>query len=48
MAELNVRNVDNEQKQKAMYVLKCKGKDLSSEVRNLIEKLAKDFDKMKK
>lgn len=48
MAELNVRNVDKIAKQKAIYVLKCKGKDLSSEVRKLVDQLAKEFDEMKK
>jgi antitoxin component of RelBE/YafQ-DinJ toxin-antitoxin module len=47
MAEVNVRNVDNLTKQRAIYVCKCKGSDLSTEVRKLVEQIAKDFDKVK-
>jgi len=41
-----VNGVNSESKRKAMYVLKCKGKDLSTAVREMCEKLAKEFDKM--
>lgn len=45
MGRIEIANVDNEQKHKAMYVLKCKGTDLSTEVKKMVEQLAKDFDK---
>lgn len=47
MTEINVRNVDNEKKQKAIFVLKCKGSDLSTEVRKMVDQLAKEFDQKK-
>lgn len=34
-------------KRKAMFVLKCQGKDLSTVVRELIDKYAEEYDKMK-
>ena len=43
-----IRNVDCEAKRKAIFVLKCKGKDLSSAFREMIDKYAKEFDEMKK
>ena len=48
MTEINVRNVDENDKRKAVYVLKCKGKNLSTEIRNHIKKIASEFDKIKK
>ena len=47
MARIDVINVNEEQKHKAMYVLKCKGSDLSTEIKKLVEQIAKDFDKVK-
>jgi len=35
-------------KRKAMFVLKCKGKDLSTVLREVIDKYAKEYDNMKK
>lgn len=45
---LLVRNVDAESKKKALFVLSCKGKNLSTAVREMIDNLAKEFDEMKK
>lgn len=42
-----VRGVNSQSKRKAMFVLKCKGKDLSTAVREMVESLAKEFDEMK-
>lgn len=42
-----VRGVKSESKRKAMFVLKCKGKDLSTAIREMIDDLAKEFDEMK-
>ena len=47
MAEVHITSVDQTKKYKAMFVLKCKGKDLSKEIKELIEKYAKEFDEMK-
>lgn len=44
---VNVR-IDDEKKQKAIFVLKSRGKTLSEEVRKIVEKLAKKYDKIKK
>jgi len=35
-------------KRKAMFVLKCKGKDLSTVLREVIDKYAQEYDEMKK
>ncbi len=43
-----IKNVNYEAKRKAMFVLKSQGKDLSVAVRELCDKLAKEFDKMNK
>lgn len=45
MEYINVKNVDGEQKRKAMFVLKCRGTDLSKEIKKLVSKLAEEFDK---
>lgn len=37
--------IDEEIKQKAIFVLKCKGKTLSQAVREMTENLAKEYDK---
>jgi len=44
---LLVRNVDAKKKKKALFVLQCKGKDLSKAVREMIDDLAKEFDNEK-
>lgn len=36
--------VDKEAKIKASFIVKTKGKDLSSEIRELINNLAKEYD----
>jgi antitoxin component of RelBE/YafQ-DinJ toxin-antitoxin module len=43
--DIHITNVDKETKYKAMYACKCKGTDLSTEVRKMVEQIAKDFDK---
>lgn len=48
MANINVRNVDQSTKLKASFVLKAKGKDLSTAVRETLEKYAKEYDEMQK
>jgi len=45
---LLVRNVDSVKKKKALFVLQCKGKDLSKAVREMVDSLAQEFDEMKK
>ena len=45
MGAMYVKNVDTEKKNKAIFVLKCKGKDLSTAVREMIDKLAEEYDK---
>ena len=40
--------IDEETKQKAICILKCKGKSLSKAVREMIEKLANEYDKTQK
>jgi hypothetical protein len=42
---MQVRNVNNEAKAKAMFILKCKGKTLSQEIRDMIDRYAEEFDK---
>lgn len=39
-----VRNVETNKKAKAMFVLQSKGKNLSDAVREMVDKLAKEFD----
>lgn len=48
MADINVKNVDREQKRKTLFVLNCKGSDLSKEVKKMLEKYAEEYDKMNK
>ena len=48
MTNVNVKNVDKDVKLKASFVLKTKGKDLSTAVREMLEKYAKEYDKMQK
>jgi antitoxin component of RelBE/YafQ-DinJ toxin-antitoxin module len=40
--------IDKDVKLKASFVLKLKGKDLSTAVRETLEKYAKEFDEMQK
>lgn len=40
--------VDKDKKLKASFVLKSKGKDLSTAVRELVDELAKEYDEMQK
>lgn len=47
MADINIKNIDKNAKNKAIFVLKCKGKDLSTAVREMINSLAKEYDAMK-
>ena len=46
MANINVRNVDKENKRKAVFYLSTKGKDLSTAVREMLDKYAKKYDEM--
>lgn len=48
MADINIKNVDKEIKRKAIFYLGTKGKDLSTAVREMLYKYAKEFDKMQK
>lgn len=43
---VKVENVDVMKKAKAMFILKCQGKDLSKAVREMIDDLAEEYDKM--
>ena len=40
--------VDKDKKLKASFVLKTKGKDLSTAVREMLDKYAREYDKMQK
>ena len=44
MTNVNVKNVDKDVKLKASFVLKTKGKDLSTAVREMLDKYAKEYD----
>ena len=48
MADINIKNVDKDVKLKASFVLKTKGKDLSTAVREMLDEYAKEYDKMQK
>lgn len=45
MEDIHVTNVNGEEKRKAMFMLKCKGTDLSTEIKKLVKKYAEEFDK---
>lgn len=45
MADANIKNIDKEQKRKALFYLSCKGSNLSIEVKKMIEKYAEEYDK---
>ena len=48
MADINIKNVDKENKRKAIFYLGTKEKDLSTAVREMIDKYAKKYDKIQK
>ena len=48
LSDMNIKRVDSEKKRKAIFYLSSKGKDLSTAVREMLEKYAKEFDKMQK
>ena len=48
MSNIYIKNLDKKKKDKAMYMLSCKGKDLTKAVRELVDELAKEFDEMQK
>lgn len=43
----SMRDIDTEKKNKALFVLKCKGSNLSQAVREMVDKLAKEYDEKK-
>lgn len=45
MADMNIKDVDEVKKRKAIFYLNSKGSDLSTEVRKMLDKFAKEFDK---
>ena len=42
--DILIKNINLEKKRKAMFVLKSKGKTFTSAVREMCERLAKEFD----
>jgi len=44
MGTVNVQGVDDKKRKKAIFILNCKGKTLSEEVRAMIDKYAEEFD----
>ena len=48
MTEIKATSIDEIKKSKAVFVLKTKGKNLSEAVREMVDKLADEFDKMNK
>ena len=48
MADINIKNVDEEKKRKTIFVLTKKNKDLSTAVREMLDKYAKQCDEMQK
>lgn len=44
MANIIAQNIDETKKRKAVFVLQCKGKDLSKMVREAVDKLAQEYD----
>lgn len=44
MSDIITKNIDDNKKRKAVFVLKCKGKDISKAVREMIDKLAQEYD----
>lgn len=45
MGNIVVKNVDEEIKRKAVFVLQCKDKNLSEAVRDMLQKNASEFEK---
>ena len=45
MENINVTNVNSEEKRKAMFMLKSKGTDLSTAIKKLVKQYADEFDK---
>ena len=43
--DINVKGINSEIKRKSMFVLKCKGTDLSKEIKKVLEENAKEFEK---
>lgn len=48
MEEIVKARIDKETKKKAIMMVKCKGSDLSKEIRKICEKLAEEYDEIKK
>ena len=48
MSNILIKNLDETKKNKASFVLRAKGKDLTKAVRELVDELAKEFDEMQK
>ena len=47
MSELYIKNLDKEIKEKASFVLRTQGNDLTKAVRKMIDELADEVDKKK-
>ena len=47
MADIITKNVDKEQKRKAVFILSTKGKTLSDAVRKMVKQYADEFDQKK-
>lgn len=45
MADINVKDIDEEKKRKALFYLGTKGSCLSTEVKKMIDRYAAEFDK---
>lgn len=48
LSDMNIKRVDSEKKRKAIFYLGTKGKDLSTAVREMLDKYAKEYDEMQK
>lgn len=48
MADIIVKNINEEQKRKAVFILNSKGKTLSDAVREMVEKYSKEYEKNNK
>ena len=46
MENIVVKNVDKETKRKAVFVLQCKGMNISDAVREMLDKEASKFEKL--
>ena len=47
MADIITKNVDKDQKRKAVFILSTKGKTLSDAVREMVKQYADEFDQKK-